>query len=279
MKEEIKLIDTHSHLHFGQYDEDRDVVIDRMRKEAVQTIVVGTDLDTSKQAIALAEKYPDVVVGATIGVHPNDTDEEFDVEAFSKILNGKVVAVGECGLDYFIRGDVRAGTEVCGVCEKADQEKKFIEQIDFALENDLPLMLHIRPSKDSADAHEDALRILQDYKNEHGEKLRGTCHFFTGTPAVAMQYVELGFYISFPGVITFASETHDAVREVPLERILSETDAPYAAPVPHRGERNEPIFVVEVVKKVAAIKQIDEETVQEQLVINAKKLFAIKARL
>ncbi len=267
---DIKYIDTHSHLYFAQYD-DREEVIGRMRTEGVQTIAIGTDIETSKMALQLAEKYPDIVVGATIGVHPNDTDEEFNADAFTGILVDKVVGVGECGLDYFVRGD----TPVCGVCDKAVQEKKFIQQIEFALQYDLPLMLHIRSSKGSTDAHEDALRILAEYKKEYGEKLRGTCHFFTGSVVVAMQYVELGFYISFPGVITFAQETHEAVREIPLDRILSETDAPYASPVPHRGKRNEPTFVVEVVKKIAEIKQIGGKEVQEQLVLNARKVFAI----
>lgn len=274
----LRYIDTHSHLHFRQYYDDpttpeglrragREEVIARMREEGVATIAIGTDLETSKQAIALVEKYPDVVLGATVGVHPNDTDEEFSGETFTKILNDKVVGVGECGLDYFRQDASDEG-------ERKRQEANFRVQIEFALEHNLPLMLHIR------DAHEDALRILESY-GQRGKTspLRGTCHFFTGLAEVALKYVELGLYISFPGVITFAKETHDAVIAVPLERILSETDAPYAAPVPYRGERNEPAYVVEVAKKIAEIKQCDGEVVREQLVQNALELFAIRARL
>lgn len=263
-----KFIDTHSHLHFKQYDDDREEVIARMREIGVQTIAVGTDLQTSKQAIALADKYPDTIVGVTVGVHPNDTDEKFDKNIFTKLLNiearplcSGVVGVGECGLDYFRSSSAKVA--------KDKQEKNFRLQIEFALEHDLPLMLHIR------DAHEDALEILKDYSQHRGQAsmLRGTCHFFTGDAEIAMKYVELGFHISFPGVITFAPECRDAVRTVPLERILSETDAPYVAPVPFRGKRNEPIYVEEVVKMIAEIRRENFELVREQLIDNAKNLF------
>ncbi len=257
----MKYIDTHSHLHFQQYDSDREDVINRMRSVGVGTIVIGTDLETSKQALALVRKYPDAILGATIGVHPNDTDEVFNEKEFEQILCEHVIAVGECGLDYF-RNDANDSAE------KARQKENFQRHIDFALKHDLPLMLHVR------DAHEDALEILTDTKaTASGSRLRGTAHFFTGTPEIAQRYIDLGFHISFPGVITFAKETEDAVRAVPIERILVETDAPYAAPTPHRGARNEPAFVVEMVKKIAEIKELPEEAVQKQLLENTKALF------
>mgnify|MGYP002725446226 CR=1 FL=1 len=273
---QLRYIDTHSHLHFKQYDEDREKVLENMQELGVGTIAIGTDLETSKQAIELAEKYPDVVLGATVGIHPNDSIEEFDKGGFDELVSSsKVVGVGECGLDYF-RLEKKDG--VCNVCEIARQEKLFIQQIEFALEHSLPLMLHIRPNKDSDDAHEDALRILEAELRACPTKLqrsRGTCHFFTSSAEVALRYVELGFYISFPGVITFAPETHEAVRAVPLDRILSETDSPYAAPVPKRGQRNEPVYVEHVVRAIAEIRGEDLEMVLEQLLQNAKDLFSV----
>lgn len=259
----MQYIDTHSHLHFSQYDADREEVIARMRAQEVGTIAIGTDLATSKQALALVRQYPDVILGATIGVHPNDSDEMFNPTTFEELLGGTVVGVGECGLDYF-RNDAN------DIAEKTRQKENFQRHIDFALAHDLPLMLHIR------DAHEDALEILTAAKaTVSGSRLRGTAHFFTGSAEAAQRYIDLGFHISFPGVITFAKETENAVRAVPLERILIETDAPYAAPTPHRGARNEPAFVVEMVKKIAEIKELPEERVQEQLLMNARQLFGV----
>lgn len=150
-----------------------------------------------------------------------------------------------------------------------------MHQIEFALERDLPLMLHIRPSVGTVDAHLDALNILESFKSTEGERLRGTAHFFTSTPEIAQRYIDLGFHITFPGVVTFAKETQEAARTVPLERILVETDSPYASPIPHRGERNEPVFVIDVAKKIAELRGEDPESVRKQLLLNSSKLFSL----
>jgi TatD DNase family protein len=261
----MNYIDTHSHLHFAQFDSDRADVHARMRDAGVTTIAIGTSLQTSTDAVALAQNNPDIVRGATIGVHPTDYNEEFVPYYYERFLDsGVVVGVGECGLDYF-------RTPRSEVYER--QRALFEAQIQFALEHDLPLMLHVRPSKGSDDAHDDALAILQQYAHTHGAALRGTAHFFTGSLASAQKYWDLGFCTSFPGVITFAPETEVVVREVPLDRILTETDAPYAAPVPYRGSRCEPTHVVEVVKKIAEIKNVSPETIIEHVRQNTQRVF------
>ena len=260
--------DTHSHVHFKQYDKDRDAVLSRMREKKVWTIAVGTSFETSEGAVALAKSERDVVRGATIGIHPTDTNEQFDAKKYEELLCDEVVGVGECGLDYY-----RGPREELYPTQKENFEK----QIEFAVEHDLPLMLHIRPSQGSENAHEDALEILKSFQNTYGEKVRGNTHFFTGSPEIAKQYVDLGFTIAFPGVITFAEEAQEAVKEVPLNMILSETDSPYAAPVPHRGARNEPAYVVEVTHKIAELKNMDKEEVKKALVENGMRVFGITA--
>ena len=176
-----------------------------------------------------------------------------------------IVAIGECGLDYY-HGNEK-GKEL--------QKKAFRQQIELALEYQLPLMLHIRPSEGTYDAYEDVLAILKGYKTNNLE-LIGDVHFFAGTVEIAQEFLDMGFYISFTGVITFAKVYEELVSYVPLDRILSETDAPYVAPIPFRGKRNEPSHVREVVKKIAEIKELDENMVAEQIMKNAKKLFRIE---
>jgi TatD DNase family protein len=251
-----------------------------MREHGVATIVVGTGLETSKKAVAFAEKESDSVLGATIGVHPSDTDESFDAATWKSDFQmhlevglpseGRVVVgVGECGFDYY-----RTPREEV----YKHQREIFEAQIDFAVEHNLPLMLHVRPSKGSDDAHEDALALLTEYQKTHGSRVRGNAHFFTGSLAIARRYWDMGFTVAFPGVITFAKETHEVVKEAPLNMILSETDAPYAAPEPYRGERNEPTYVIEVVKYIAQLRKADEEMVAHQLVENAMRIFGIRIK-
>jgi len=261
-----KYIDTHSHLYEKKFDEDRDEVFERMRSEGVGTIVVGTCLETSMQAVELARSAAarDVVLGATIGVHPTDTNEDFDPAEYEKLLGENIVGIGECGFDYF-----RTPRDEVYV----HQREIFEAQVVFAAENDLPLMLHIRPSDGTTDAHEDALEVLKLYQKEYGDTVRGNVHFFTSTKEVAREYLALGFTIAFPGVITFAPELEEVVRDVPLDMMLAETDAPYAAPVPHRGSRNEPVFVIDTIKAIAQIRGEEFEVVAEQLTKNAKTVF------
>ncbi len=264
----MEYIDTHSHIYEKQFDEDREAVLERMRESGVTTITVGTCFKTSQQAVELArgEASREQIVGATIGVHPTDTNESFDADKYEKLLNEKVVGIGECGFDYF-----RTPRDEVYV----RQREVFEAQVRFAAGHDLPLMLHIRPSEHSTDAHEDALEVLRLYQKEYGDTVRGNVHFFTSTKEIAREYLALGFTIAFPGVITFAPELHEVVRDVPLDMMLAETDAPYAAPVPHRGKRNEPVFVIDTIKAIADIRGEDFDTAATQLTKNARTVFNI----
>lgn len=258
--------DTHSHIHFPQFDGDRAEVIERMQNVGVWSVLVGTTDLTSRDAIALAEKYS--FLFATIGIHPTEQGSftKTHFEALAK--KTKVVAIGECGFDYYRR-------EIGDEGEKARQAKLFEEQIRFAVEFNKPLMMHIRPSAGSTNAHDDALLILERYKKEHGDALRGTVHFFTSSPQIAQRYLDLGFHISIPGVVTFDKDLEETIRMIPLERLLAETDSPYAAPDPHRGKRNEPVYVVQVVHAIARIKKITDEKARMQLFVNAARLFGV----
>ena len=259
-----KLIDTHSHPQFLQYDSDRAEMLARMRARDVSTIAVGTEYKTSADGVVLAEKEEGI--WATIGVHPNDSEELFDAKKFEKLLSPKVVAIGECGLDYYRSDRAKDGSR---------QKENFEAQINFALAHNLPLMLHVRASQGTQNAHEDALDILESYQKENGEKVRGTAHFFTGSLDTAKRYWGLGFAVSFPGVITFAREYDEIVRAAPKGLMLSETDAPYAAPLPYRGKRNEPAYVEEVVRKIAELRGAGYEETAAQLCANAARIFRI----
>jgi TatD DNase family protein len=267
----MKYLDSHSHIQEKEFDHNRADVLDRMREVGVGTIVVGCDYASSVRAVELAQREENI--WACIGMHPVDTQGIFLKEDFTGLSGAQkqdgsraVVALGECGLDYFrLEGD-----EVEVQKEKNRQAKSFRNQIEYALECDLSLMLHVRPSKNSTDAHDDALILLGEYVG-----LRGTSHFFTSTAEVAQRYIDLGFHISFPGVITFAPELADVVRAVPLERIVLETDSPYASPVPFRGQQNEPVRVAEIAQKIADIRAISLDEVARQTTHNACRLFEL----
>ena len=265
----MKYFDIHSHLNLAQFSGDYREVISLLEEKGVGTITIGVDEDSSARAVELAEMSDNLF--ACVGLHPTETDrEEFSPEFYEKFMdNPKVVCVGECGLDYFrISGsDVDA---------KARQEAQFRAQIEFALEHDKPLMLHIRPSQGSYDAYEETLKILEEYKGGVGEKLRGDAHFFAGTPEIAKRFVDLGFYISFTGVITFTHDYDEVVKSVPLDRMFSETDAPYVSPVPYRGQRCEPWHVIPVVEKLAELRGVSAEEMQKQLLENIQRLFGIR---
>lgn len=269
-----KFFDIHTHAHFAAFDEDRDRMMARAKEAGVAMINVGTDRDTSAAAIALAEKYDHAY--ATVGLHPIHTSEEtyhdknergasahetskdgevFD-EAYYRALarHEKVVAIGECGLDYF---RLEAGT-------KEKQEEAFLAQITLANELGKPLMLHIR------NAYKDAHDLLKQ-----NATVKGNVHFFVGTWDEAKLFLDLGFTLSFTGVITFARQYDDVIKNVPLEMLMSETDAPYVAPIPYRGKQNEPAYVIEIVKKIAEIRGEPYEKVREALVQNAIRFFNI----
>src|SRR3989344_2372040 len=261
------LFDSHSHLHFRQFDNDREEIIKKLRNFDIKTINVGTDFKESEKAIVLAKKYPDFMC-ASIGLHPNDNlKENFDADKYRELAkNEKVVAIGECGLDYF-----RSPSET----EIKRQKEIFIKQIELAKELNKPMIFHCRPSVGTQDAYEDAVEILK-YENLNILNGNGVAHFFSGSKETAEKFLDLGFYISFAGPITFASEYREVVKFVPIGKILLETDAPFAAPAPYRGRRNEPAYVEFVARKIAEWKRLSFEAVAQHTVENTEKLFQIK---
>ena len=267
---EVQYFDIHSHLNDSRFDDDMDDVLMRMREANTATIVVGTDREMSERAIALAESHDDI--WATIGIHPTDrTDEEFDEALYRKMAeHPRVVAIGECGIDYFRLEQNRTDGLVANMDAEADRQQELFErQMELAASVDKPLMIHGRPAKGSMDAYEDILHILKNGQKTHGAKVRGNVHFFVGDIPIAKQFLDLGFTMSFTGVLTFAHEYDEVLRYIPLNSIMSETDAPYVAPTPHRGKRNEPAYVVEVVKSIAQIREDDVEKVAATLLQNA----------
>lgn len=260
----MKYFDVHSHVTFRDYDQDLDAVLERMREHEVGTITVGVDRATSEEAITFAESNKHFY--ATIGLHPCDTPTEgFDAQAFeTMVTHPKVVGIGECGLDYFRPENATAE-------DKKRQRDTFEKQIQFAIKHLKPLMLHCRVSKGSMDAYEDVLVMLEGYKGQ----VAGNVHFFTGNIDIARKFYNLNFSTSFTGVITFAREYDDVVRFAPIDMILTETDSPYAAPLPFRGKRNEPSYVRYIVAALAGITSLPEEKLREQIVENAERVFGL----
>lgn len=281
-------IDTHTHLNLSAFNEDREEVLLRTREAGVAHINVGTKETTSKKAVEIAEDNGGA--WAIIGLHPIQTTPDFhdeevvgeggqpfasSGEVFNKDFyrdlakSKKVVGIGECGFDYF-----HTTPESYAV-----QEEAFIAQIELANELNLPLMIHTRDPKvggvspTGRSAYEDVHAVLKQYA-----KTAGNIHFYAGTYEQAKKFFELGFTVSFTGVITFAKVYEELVRAVPLDLMHAETDSPYVAPVPYRGKRCEPIYVKEVVNKIAEIKALPVEEVQEQLLKNAERLYGIKLK-
>ncbi len=261
---EFQLIDSHCHLQFPKYSDDLNEVISRARKLDMGMICVGTDLETSKQAVEIAEKFEGV--WATIGAHPTDAaNEPADISEYEKLLDSnKIIAIGEVGLDYYRTPEP----------EKQNQQKEVFEKfLSLAVKSDLPVVIHSRDAGKGSMGivHADLLSIL---KNNLPPKL-GVAHSFTGTIDEARQYLDLGFYLGFNGIITFARQYDELVQFVPLDRILIETDAPFLSPEPYRGQRNEPAYIIEVAKKLAELKGESYEKIIEQTTQNSKKLFNI----
>lgn len=265
------IIDSHCHLQMAQYDKDREEVIARAAGRGVSMICVGTDLETSKQAMDLAQKHEEM--WATVGLHPNDADElrvkNYELNDFEKLINEPtVVAIGEIGLDYYRTHEP----------EKQKKQKEVFEKfIELAIKYDKPIVLHSRDAGKGSmgRVHADMMEILNSYFVIHNSNLRGVAHSFTGTVDEARKYLDLGFYLGFNGIITFARQYDEIVHEVPLDRILLETDAPFLTPESYRGKRNEPAYVVEVAKKIAELKNESLEKVVEQTTNNCRKLFGL----
>lgn len=263
----VKYIDAHCHVQFEQYDADREDILSRMQDEGIRAVVVGCGIDSSEQAVAVADAHEHIY--ASLGLHPNHTEEVFDAARYRKLAqHPKVVAIGECGLDYY--RPVEVTVEV-----KEAQKARFREQIELASELDKPLIIHSRPSTGTQDAYQDVIALLKDAKEKY-PNLRGDIHFFVGGIEEAQSLIALGFTLSFTAVITFAREYDAVIRSVPLASILSETDAPYVAPLGRRGERNDPLSVIDVVEQIARIRGEDTETVRVTLAKNAQRLFSLE---
>jgi TatD DNase family protein len=269
----VKYIDAHCHLQFEQYEHGREEIIMRMRDEGVAAIVVGTDLTTSEQAVALAEIHEHLF--ATVGLHPGHSEQEnFDAEKFRALAkHPKIVAIGECGLDYY--RVPTSETAYFAEATKAKQKELLQQHIELAVAVDKPLVIHVRATKGTHDAYQDLIKILEEAKVAHPE-LRGDIHFFAGDVAEAKEFFALDFTISFTAVITFARDYDDVIKAVPLASILGETDAPYVAPASRRGQRNDPLAVKEVVERIAAIRGEDPEAVRTALLANTERLFALQ---
>ena len=253
--------DIHCHLDDEKYELDRQEVFDRLKESDTWAITIGTDNKSSKDAVTLAERNDGVF--AVIGIHPR-YEQVFEENYFYELaLSKKVVGVGECGLDYFKL------EENIFDAEKRRQLSVFEAQIAFAVDRGLPLMLHCR------DAYSDVLDVLESKAKEYGEKLKGNAHFFAGNLSIAKRLWTLGFSTSFTGVITFARDYDEIIKMAPKGLLMSETDAPYVAPVPYRGKRNEPVYVCEVAHKIAEIRGEDKGEVKRYLVENALKAFSL----
>ena len=253
------LIDSHAHLEMKEFNPDREDVIERARRAGVSYIVtVGTNLVLSRKALSLARQHENIY--ATVGVHPHDVARA-DNKTFDDLCeisrDPKVVAYGEIGLDFFRN-----------ISPREKQIEMFNRQLELAVQLKLPVIIHDR------DAHEQTLRMVK----ASGVR-RGVFHCFSGDYSMARQCIDLGFYISIPGVVTYgkAKTIQDVALRAPLSSLLLETDAPYLTPEPHRGKRNEPSFIINTAKKVAQIKGLPWEEVADVTARNTINLFGIKA--
>ncbi len=273
---EYEYIDIHSHLNFEQFDTDREAIIARLKEENIATITVGTTVADSKKSIELAEKHDHLF--ATVGIHPTHDWNDIEFAELNQLAaHPKVVAIGECGLDFFRlpkEATAQSDPELLQQI-KFNQGQAFARHIEIALTHNKPLMVHCRA------AYEEAITILNAFRTDHalGDRLRGNMHFFAGSPEIAKKYLALGFTLSFDGPITFARDYDEVIKNTPLSSLMSETDAPFAAPVPFRGKRNEPGYVKEVVRSIAAIRGEDLETVKTSLVSTAMRFFALKPKV
>ena len=268
-------IDSHAHLEGKRYDADRDDVLKRAKAAGVDAYLAignGDGPATADCGIRLAEQFNGKAecpaIWASVGIHPHEAslaDEAAYAQLASWASHPRVIAWGEIGLDYYYDHSPR---EV--------QQQVFIRQMELAQAAKLPIIIHCRPSDNSENAWDDCFRLINEHWAPTG--LAGILHCFTGSVEHARRGLDLGFLISFSGNITFpkAQNIRDAARIVPLDRMLIETDSPYLAPIPHRGQRNEPAFVLEVARQIAELRDLTPETVGEQTADNFHRFFGIE---
>jgi TatD DNase family protein len=253
------LIDSHAHLDIGDFDNDRAEVIERAVNGGLTNIItIGIDLDSSLSALALAQQYD--FIYASVGFHPHNAHgiNPGDLDSLAQIASdNKIVAWGEIGLDFYHLHS-----------PKDDQLRSFQQQLEKANDLNLPVIIHDR------DAHDNTLEILK--KMGKGER-KGVIHCFSGDRDLAAAFIELGYYISIPGTVTYkkASRVRDVASSIPMERMLIETDAPFLAPVPERGRRNEPLFVTYTAQEIARLRAIKFEEMASKTAENARTLFGL----
>jgi TatD DNase family protein len=284
------LIDTHAHLNFSAFKDDCDETIKRTLAAGTWIINVGSQSTTSERAVEMAEKYQKGVYAA-VGLHPThlfkmevdegemdvkfkSRKEDWDANFYEKLAkNNKVVAIGEIGLDYnFIPKNI--DFEMA----KKKQQQVFRQALDSADKLNLPVIIHSR------DTHDDIIPILKEYLDARKLQRRGVLHCFTGNWEDAQKYLDLGFLISFTGIVTFKPKPNqvvaqeqilEVVKNIPLEKMMMETDSPYLTPNPHRGKRNEPLYVEFVARKIAEIKNLDFDQVADATTKTAKSFFKL----
>ena len=256
----MSLIDSHAHLDLPEFNHDLEAVIQRARDNGVDRIItVGIGISECRQALELAARYP--FIFATLGIHPHNA-VGFDTAALDFLeahaANQKVVALGEMGLDYYRNLSPRDAQRRC-----------FSSQLGLARSMKLPVVIHDR------DAHDETLEIL---RQEKAHEMGGVLHCFSGDAAMAFACIDMGFYISIPGTVTYknARVIQDVVKSVPLQHLLIETDCPFLTPVPHRGKRNEPAYVRLVAEKIAEIQQVDFDEVARVTAENTCRVFRLE---
>jgi len=254
------LIDSHAHLDMEDYNNDLEEVISRAVEGGVSNIIsIGIDIPSSRKALELAERYG--FIYSTVGFHPHDADkvDTSKIDQLLKLASGskKVVAWGEIGLDFYRN-----------YAAVQNQVKIFELQLDKAHELGLPVIIHDR------DAHNEIMRILKQRGNKDQ---KGVIHCFSGDYDLAMAFIDLGYYISIPGTVTYknAVVTQDVAAKIPIERMLIETDAPFLSPLPHRGKRNEPLFVKHTAQKIADLRNMEFEELALQTTLNTKRIFGL----
>lgn len=268
------LIDTHAHVNFNAYKNDADEVIRRSLDNHIWMINIGSQDDTSKRAVEIAEKYEKGVYAA-VALHPihlgpqkfvdeeevkfKTREEQFDISKYRTIAKSqKVVAIGETGLDYYHVEDEKI---------RELQKEVFIKHLALAKELNKPIIFHCRKAYDE---------LLKELKTQSAKrKIRGVVHCFMGKWSQAAEFLRLGFYLGFDGPITYCRDYDKVIKNCSLERILVETDSPYLTPEPFRGQRNEPLYVKYVAQKIAEIKEVSCEKVAEYTTKNARELFRI----
>ena len=252
------LVDSHCHLEFPDFASEQEAIIDRARAAGIgHMLTISTRVERFSQIRSIAEAHADI--SCSLGTHPHSAEEEQGVTTARLVemaKHPKVVAIGETGLDYYYDNSPRDL-----------QQEAFRRHIRAALETDLPVIVHTR------DADADTIRILRE--EGEGTKLTGVIHCFSSSPQLAEQALDFGFHISFSGIVTFkkSEELRDTARKVPLERMLVETDAPFLAPTPKRGQRNEPAYVVHTAGVLAALHGMDVQTLGERTTQNFFELF------